>query len=118
MAAANFLQRSGVAPVYHGAMWNRNLAILLLSQIIAVSGTVLIVTIGGLVGALLSSNPAFATLPLSIMVLGTAFATVFAAMLMRRVGRRFGFVVGAVIASIAGFAAAYGLYIDSFAVFC
>ncbi len=32
-------------------MWNRNLVILLGSQIIAVSGSVLIVTIGGLVGA-------------------------------------------------------------------
>src|SRR5580765_4233139 len=114
MAAANFLQRRGVAPVYHGAMWNRNLAILLLSQIIAVSGTVLIVTIGGLIGALLSSNPAFATLPLSIMILGTACATVFAAMLMRRIGRRFGFVVGATIASVASLAAAFGLYVGSF----
>jgi MFS family permease len=99
-------------------MWNRNLAILLASQTVAVSGSVLIVTIGGLVGAALSSNPAFATLPLSIMVLGTAFATVFAAMLMRRVGRRSGFVVGASIATAAGFTAAYGLYTGSFAIFC
>lgn len=99
-------------------MWNRNLVILLVSQTVAVSGSVLIVTIGGLVGAALSSNPAFATLPLSIMVLGTAFATVFAAMLMRRVGRRFGFVAGAGIAAVAGFMSAYGLYIDNFALFC
>jgi len=99
-------------------MWNRNLAILLVGQTVAVSGSVLIVTIGGLVGAQLSSNPAFATLPLSIMVLGTALATVFAAMLMRRVGRRRGFVVGALIAATAGFTAAFGLYIGSFVVFC
>jgi MFS family permease len=118
MAAAKYLQCSSAASVYHGAMWNRNLAILLVSQIVAVSGTVLIVIIGGLVGALLSSNPAFATLPLSIMVLGTACATVFAAMLMRRIGRRFGFAVGAAIACIASLAAAFGLYIDSFASFC
>ena len=100
------------------AMWNRNLAILFVSQTIAVSGSVLIVTIGGLIGAQLSSNPAFATLPLSIMVLGTAFATVFAAMLMRRVGRRIGFMVGATIATVAGFVSAYGLYVESFALFC
>jgi len=101
-----------------GRMWNRNLVILLVSQVVAVSGSVLIVTIGGLVGAQLSSNPALATLPLSIMVVGTAFATVFAAMLMRSVGRRIGFVVGATIAATAGFISAYGLYVASFALFC
>ncbi len=99
-------------------MWNRNLAILLLCQVIAVSGSVLIVTIGGLVGAQLSTNPTFATLPMSIMVVGTASATVFAAMLMRRVGRRIGFVVGAAIAAAAGFVSAYGLYVASFVLFC
>ena len=99
-------------------MWNRNLVILLLSQTAAVSGSVLIVTVGGLIGAQLSTNPAFATLPLSIMVVGTALATVFAAMLMRRVGRRSGFVVGASIAAVAGFVSAYALYADSFVLFC
>jgi MFS family permease len=99
-------------------IFNRNLAILLLAQASAVSGSVLIVTIGGLVGAMLSTNPAFATLPLSVMVLGTAFATVFAAMLMRRVGRRAGFAIGAFIAALAGFVSAAGLYIGSFALFC
>jgi MFS family permease len=99
-------------------IFNRNLAILLLAQASAVSGSVLIVTIGGLVGAMLSTNPAFATLPLSVMVLGTAFATVFAAMLMRRVGRRAGFAIGALIAALAGLVSAAGLYIGSFALFC
>src|SRR5262245_32212816 len=100
------------------AMWNRNLAILLGSQFIAVSGSVLIVTIGGLVGATLSSDASFATLPLSIMVAGTALATIFAAMLMRRVGRRVGFVIGALIAVSGGAISAYGLYVQSFAFFC
>ena len=109
---------SGPARLSCIAMWNRNLVILLGSQFIAVSGSVLIVTIGGLVGAALSSDASFATLPLSIMVVGTAVATVFAAMLMRRVGRRTGFVVGALIAAAGGLISAYGLYIDSFALFC
>src|SRR5262245_8604533 len=99
-------------------MWNRNLVILLAAQIIAVTGSVLIVTIGGLIGASLATNPALATLPLSVMVLGTAAATVFAAMLMRRVGRRRGFAIGAAIAAVAGCVSAYGLYVDSFALFC
>jgi len=99
-------------------MWNRNLVILLAAQTIAVSGSVLIVTVGGLIGSTLSANPALATLPLSVLVLGTAAAAVFAAMLMRRVGRRFGCAIGAVIAATGAFVSAYGLYADSFVLFC
>jgi len=95
-----------------------NLIILLLCQLLAVSGTVLIVTIGGLVGTELAGDPAFATLPLSILVLGTAIATVLAALLMRRVGRRLGFMLGAGVASSSGFLAAYALYVESFVLFC
>ena len=76
-------------------MWNRNIVILLAAQMIAVTGSVLIVTVGGLIGSALSANPAFATLPLSVLVLGTAAATVFAAMLMRRIGRRCGCAIAA-----------------------
>ena len=98
-------------------MSNRNLAILLLCQLIAVSGSVLIVTVGGLIGAELSSG-SLATLPISIMVVGTAVATVFAAMLMRVSGRRVGFAIGAAIAATGGGLAAYALETESFALFC
>jgi MFS family permease len=98
-------------------MLNRNLAILLLCQLIAVSGSVLIVTVGGLVGADLASG-SLATLPVSIMVVGTAIATVFAAMLMRASGRRVGFAIGAAIAACGGGLAAFALQSGSFALFC
>ena len=96
----------------------RNLSILLVGQLVAVSGSVLIVTIGGLVGADLASDPALATLPLSVMVIGTAGATVFAAMLMQRIGRRLGFALGALIAAAGGALGAYALSIGSFGLFC
>lgn len=98
-------------------MWNRNIAILLLCQLIATSGSVLIVTVGGLVGAQLVSG-SLATLPVSIMVVGTALATVFAAMLMRSAGRRAGFAIGAAIAAAGGCVSAYALQVESFALFC
>ncbi len=98
-------------------MWKRNLAILLLCQLIAVSGSVLIVTVGGLIGAQLASG-SLATLPVSIMVVGTALATVFAAMLMRSAGRRRGFAIGAAIAAAGGGVSAYALQVESFALFC
>jgi len=96
----------------------RNLGILLACQLISVSGTVLIVTIGGIVGVALASDPDLATLPLSVMVIGTASATVLAAMVMARVGRRIGFVGGALAAAAGAFIAAHALHIESFALFC
>src|SRR6185436_4269324 len=76
-----------------------------------------IVTVGGLIGAELSSG-SLATLPVSILVVGTAVATVFAAMLMRVSGRRVGFAIGAAIAATGGGLAAYALETESFALFC
>lgn len=99
-------------------MTGRNLPLLLTGQFIAVSGSVLIVTIGGLVGSELAPDPALATLPLSVLVLGTAAATVLAAMLMRTLGRRVGFVLGAMTAAAGACIAGYGLVVDGFVWFC
>jgi len=57
-------------------------------------------------------------LPLAVMVIGTAAATVFAALLMQRIGRRRGFALGAALASGAGLLSAYALYVGSFWLFC
>ena len=60
-----------------------------------VTGTVLLVTLGGIVGSELAPARVLATLPLSLMVVGTALATIPASMLMQRFGRRPGFVAAA-----------------------
>jgi MFS family permease len=99
-------------------MHYRNLSILFTCQLIAVSGSVVLITLGGIIGTRLAPDPAWATLPLSIMVLGTAISTVLAALLMRRVGRRAGFMCGAALAITAGLVAAYALHIESFVLFC
>ena len=99
-------------------MTGKNLPVLFLAQLIAVSGSVLIVTIGGLVGTELAPDPALSTLPLSVLVLGTAAATVLAAMLMRAVGRRTGFALGASVAAAGACLAGYGLVVDDFFWFC
>ncbi len=96
---------------------NRNLAILFICQLICVAGSILIFTLGGIVGAHLAPTPALATLPLSVMVVGTALATVPAAALMQRVGRRLGFAVAALAAALASLIAAYALEQGSLALF-
>ncbi len=95
-----------------------NLAVLCLCQLVSVSGSVLVVTVGGLVGMELATDPRIATLPLSIMIVGTALSTVAAALLMQRYGRRLGFAFGALLAAAGALLAAGGLEAKSFVVFC
>jgi MFS family permease len=96
----------------------RNLSILFVCQLISVSGSIVLVTLGGILGSKLAPDPALATLPLSIMVVGTALATIFAALLMRRIGRRSGFTFGASLACGAGLLAAHALSTQSFGWLC
>ena len=78
----------------------------------------MIVLIGGLLGAELAPSPSLATLPISLMVVGQAVATIPAALLMRRIGRRKGFVIGAILAGMASLLASYSIGIASFGLFC
>lgn len=98
-------------------MLKRNIAILLLAQIVAITATISLVTLGGIVGHDLAPKPALATLPLSLFVVGTATATVPAAWLMSKIGRARGFACGAglglggaVVSMVAMMAASFGLF--------
>jgi len=96
---------------------NRNLAILFACQLLCVASSIVIFTLGGIVGAHLAATPALATLPLSVMVVGTALATVPAAAFLQRVGRRLGFSFAALAAALASLVAAYALERGSLALF-
>lgn len=97
---------------------SRNLAILVAAQAVAVTGTVALVTLGGIIGRELAPTPNLATVPLSLMVLGTAAATVFAAWLMARIGRRIGFVCGALLGGLGALLGGWAVVGGSFAGFC
>ncbi len=97
---------------------NRNLLVLFACQTIFVSGSILLVTIGGIVGSELATDASLATLPVAIMVVGTALATVPAAFIMQHLGRRWGFTVGALIAAGGAWLATRALDMSSFGLFC
>lgn len=99
-------------------MFNRNVIILFFTQLIFVSGSIVIVTLGGIVGNELAPSRALATLPLSVMVIGTALTTVPASLLMQRIGRRYGFALAALIACSGALMAAHALEVSSFVWFC
>jgi len=97
---------------------NRNLGVLFLCQCVATGATVLVVTIGGIAGGTLAPSPAWATLPMSLMVVGTAVSVIPAAILMGRVGRRRGFIASTLGAAAAALLGAVALWQQSFPLFC
>ena len=97
---------------------NRNLSLLVSSQVFGFTAATVTVFISGIIGAQLSPIKTLSTLPPSIYVVGTAAATIFAAKIMSIVGRRIGFVSASVTGSIACLIGAYSIMIESFAIFC
>lgn len=94
-----------------------NVTVLVLAQAILGSQMPMIFTIGGLAGQTLAPNPCYATLPISLIVLGSMLAANPLSMIMQRYGRRTGFFVGALGGALGGAVGAYGLYLQSFEIF-
>ena len=61
---------------------NRNLFLLILSQVFGFTAATVTVFISGIIGSDLSSIKTLSTLPPSIYVVGTAAATIFAAKIL------------------------------------
>lgn len=95
----------------------RNVLILVLAQAFLGSQMPLIFTIGGLAGQSLASNVCFATLPISLIVLGSMVSATPLSSFMQKYGRRAGFIVGALGGALGGAIGAYGLYLNSFPIF-
>ena len=97
---------------------NRNLSLLVLSQVFAFTAATVTVFISGIIGSQLTPIKTLSTLPPSIYVVGTAAATIFAAKIMSIIGRRLGFIFSSVAGSIACLIGAYSIMIESFFIFC
>ena len=97
---------------------NTNVAILSAAQAVSVTGTVALITLGGIVGRDMAPVPALATMPMSLLIVGTALATVLAAWAMSRVGRARGFAFGAGMGCIGALCALVAMIEESFALFC
>lgn len=95
-----------------------NARILTTTQALGGASPAIIVSLGGIVGQQLASNPAFATLPISLYNLGMAIGTLPAAYLMRKYGRRGGYIIGAMLGVLSGLIAASGIYAGAFLIFC
>jgi len=95
----------------------RNLSILFCCQLISATGSIVVVTLGGIIGSTLTAHQALATLPVSMMVVAIAATTIPATVLMRRIGRKAGFMLASLSAAVSVLLAAYALQQESFAWF-
>jgi len=93
----------------------RNVAVLFFCQAVLGAQMPVNIILGGLSGALLADNRAWATLPISVMVLVSMFTAIPASQFMGRYGRKAGFVIGTVAGGIGATLAARALLTDSFA---
>lgn len=96
----------------------RNIFVLTAAQALGAASPPIIISLGGLVGQQLSSDPALVTLPVSLFNLGLALGTLPAAFIMRSFGRRNGYLLGAGFGMTAGLVAAFGIFSASFVIFC
>ena len=95
----------------------RNVLILVLAQAVMGSQMPMIFTVGGLAGHVLSPNPCWATLPISMIVLGSMLSANPLSALMTRRGRAFGFWAAAMVGAAGAAIAAWALMQSSFVLF-
>ncbi|SLN42042.1 Major Facilitator Superfamily protein [Aquimixticola soesokkakensis] len=106
------------APAPASARAKRNVAILVIAQALLGAQMPMIFTIGGLAGQSLATNPCLATLPISMIVLGSMLAATPLSNFMQTHGRRAGFWVGTTAGTFGAAVCAYALFTANFWLFC
>jgi len=95
----------------------RNIVLLFISQAIALTSTITIVTYSALVGKILTGSTSMATIPAAAGLVAAALTAYPASMLMKKYGRKKGFQLGGAFALLAGFLSFYGIYAEHFIIF-
>ncbi|MFM8745864.1 MAG: MFS transporter [Aestuariivirga sp.] len=95
----------------------RNAVILALAQAFYGAAYTALVVTAGLVGSQFAPSTAWATLPVSMAIVGSAITTYPMSMLMRRTGRRSGFVLGSLLGAAGGAIGVVAIYDRSFELF-
>jgi MFS family permease len=96
----------------------RNVYVLAIAQALSAAGMMTVFLLGGILGSAFAPLPQFATLPVSLTVVGLAATAIPAALLMERVGRRTAFVASASLAALAALVVAWAVVQESFVLLC
>ena len=97
---------------------NKNLSLLVLSQVFGFTNAAITVFLGGIIGSQITSIKSLSTLPVALSVVGTAIFTFFAAKIMSKIGRRLGFIFSALVSSAATLLAALAITQQNFILYC
>ncbi len=97
---------------------NKNLSLLVLSQIFGFTNAAITVFLGGIIGSQITSIKSLSTLPVALSVVGTAIFTIFASKIMSKIGRRLGFIFAALGSSGTTLLAAFAITQQNFILFC
>lgn len=95
----------------------RNVLVLATSQALMLSAIVLAVAIGAILGDQFAPNKSLATLPIAMLVVGTAITSIPASAIMRWRGRRAGFLLGTTFGIAGSALCALAVHRQSFAAF-
>ena len=98
-------------------LMNKNLWLLILSQIFAFTAAPVTVFLSGIIGSQFSPIKSLATLPMALSIVGIAIFAMFASKVMSIIGRRLGFIFASIGSSLASLMAAYSIIIESFILF-
>ena len=101
----------------HATRERRNTIVLVLAQALLGAQMPMIFTVGGLAGQMIAPNPCIATLPLSMIILGSVLSANPLSNFMAEHGRRAGFMLANAAGAAGAAVAAYALYIGSFWLF-
>jgi MFS family permease len=96
---------------------NKNLWLLILSQIFAFTAAPVTVFLSGIIGSQFSPIKSLATLPMALSIVGIAIFAFIAAKVMSIIGRRAGFMFASIGTSLASLLAAYSIICESFILF-
>ncbi len=96
----------------------RNIGLLSAAQAIVGSNQAILMSIAALTAATMVTDKAFATVPVTVMIIGTALATGPSAWLIHSLGRRSGFILGAGIAIPGALLLAFAAWTANFVLFC
>jgi len=95
-----------------------NVWLLMAVGAISMTAAPMVVFCGGLIGAAIAPSTSLATLPVAIMVVGTAVAVIPVTLLMQRVGRKPAFVLGSLMSIGGALLSAFAVSQSSFWFFC
>jgi len=97
---------------------HRQIALLAACQALLLTNAGTLISVNVLAGLALSGNPAWATLPVTCYVLGSALSTMMASLVMRRIGRRGGFTLGGLFGILGALMCAGAMALHSFVLLC